>query len=94
MQNNLSLLSKLGSMQTILGGQESGTDENQHLPIAPIDIMRVLPFGKFQTLLIAIHVILYISSSFTIYNMGFLQMLPAYQCSLPQTGNSSAPLVF
>jgi hypothetical protein len=83
MQTNLSLLSKLGSLQTILGGQESGTNESQQLPIAPIDIMRALPFGKFHTILIAIHVILYISSSFTIYNMGFLQMLPAYQCSQP-----------
>ena len=56
--------------------------------------MRALPFGKFHTILIVIHVILYISSSFTIYNMGFLQMIPAYQCSVPQTGNSSSPLVF
>jgi MFS family permease len=43
--------------------------------------MRAIPQGKFQSLLIAIHLLLYISSSFVIYNIGFLQMSPAYECT-------------
>lgn len=32
-------------------------------------------------MMIAVHLMLYISSSFVIYNMGFLQMNPAYECT-------------
>ena len=95
-QTNFSAISNknMSMRAAYMGGAESGMmamsqDELLNMPIAPIDIMRALPFGKFHMILIAIHLILYISSSFTIYNMGFLQMIPAYQCSMPQTGNSS-----
>ena len=43
--------------------------------------MRAIPQGKFQNILIAIHLLLYISSSFVVYNIGFLQMSPAYECT-------------
>ena len=50
-----------------------GPDENPQIEVvAPADIIRVIPFGRFHWILIVIHLIMYLSSSFIIYNMGFL----------------------
>ncbi len=68
----------------------SGTTyiNEEQIEIAPVDVMRAIPFGRFHWILIIVHFMMYISSSFILYNMGFLQMGQVYQCSLPQSGNS------
>ena len=59
--------------QASLGGAGVGPDENPLIEVvAPADIIRVIPFGRFHWILIVIHLIMYLSSSFVIYNMGFL----------------------
>lgn len=49
-------------------------------PVTAVDLIKLLPFSWFQYLLIITHMILYISSSFLIYNMAFMQMAPQYIC--------------
>jgi MFS family permease len=58
-----------------------------------MDIMRALPFGLYQYLLIAIHLMLYVSSSFVVYNVGFLQMNPVYECTTYADGGSTLKAV-
>jgi MFS family permease len=43
--------------------------------------MLEVPFGLYQLLLASVHLMLYMSTSFIAYNLGFLQMYPKYKCS-------------
>ena len=64
-----------------------GALKDTEVILSPVDVIRAIPFGRFHYILIIIHLILYVSSSVVIYNMAFLQMYPAYECSHLEAGN-------
>jgi MFS family permease len=47
--------------------------------------MKAIPFSKFHKILIAIHLMLYISTSFITYNMVYFQLEPVYSCTSPSS---------
>ena len=44
------------------------------------DIVRAIPFGKFQILMIIIFHLIYSSSSIVVYNYAFFELYPQYLC--------------
>lgn len=48
--------------------------------ITPDDIQSSIPFCLFHKLLITLHLMLYISTSFVLYNFVYLTMAPKYSC--------------
>jgi hypothetical protein len=55
-----------GNMMEEYLKQEKSEAEDE---VGPQDVMKAIPFSKFHKILIGIHLLLYISSSFVIYNM-------------------------
>ena len=52
------------------------------------EIQLSIPFCRFHYILILIHLLLYISTSFIVYNFAYFQMSPKYICTF---SDSTAP---
>jgi len=53
------------------------------------EILKSIPFGKMQKLIVALHFMMYISTSFLVYNYCFLLMMPVYSCTYEDSNSPS-----
>ena len=53
------------------------------------DILKAMPFGRMQKFVIFMHFLMFISSSFIIYNYCFFLMSPTYLCTYTDPNDSA-----
>ena len=63
------------------------TDNPDADPVQIVDILKVIPFGKFHWILITMYTIMMLSTSILSFNFAFFLMPQAYLCPVINSGN-------
>lgn len=58
-------------------------------PISVIDVMRVIPFGRFQKFMSVFYLIVFMTTAFLSFNLAFFLMFPVFECPAGTDANGN-----